>query len=184
MTTPPKVVQLSATDPRIPAKCHEFFPASPAFAEWLADRTASLSASVEFARILCFSLRETFPKSVVSAEAVHRLAVDDDQDAIARINRTYGTPFELVFASMVFLTRISGTITAPDGAKSIDDLVVIRRQSVDAHKDKKLAYMRIWHCAYGMLAGVAIDPRVDTGDRAATVKADPERNPVQPNLKT
>lgn len=163
--------QLSAVDPRIPAKCREFFPASPEFAAWLAERTVQLRASVEFARILCFSLRECFPDAVVAAEAVQRLAVDGDLEAIGRINRAHDNIFAVCFAAMVFLTRISGTIEAPDGAQTMDDLTVRRRPSIDASKRMKGAYCRLWYCAYGMLAGVAIDPRIDDGVRSGAPPA-------------
>lgn len=144
--------------------CEESFPGSPAFAKYLADRLEDMHASLELTRVFCFSLREccTSPPPIVSPECVNRLSVENDEEAIGRMNRAHTKkPSTVICDALVFSTRASGHIKVPRCAKKMDDLNVVKRASIDKSVEKKDAYNRLFYCAYAMLAGVTINPRIE-----------------------
>lgn len=154
----------SVADPRIRVVCEESFPGSPAFATYLANRIHGLQGSVKLARIFCESLHEccTSPPPYVSSECVERLSVENNHEAIGRMNTANpDPPLTVGINTLVLLSRAGGTIKVPRRAKNIDDLLVVRHKSVDASREKKDAYCRLFYCAYAMLVGVTIDPRID-----------------------
>jgi len=157
MRTPTSLVR---SDPRIMEVCETSFPDSPEFAKYLAERVVSLNGSLELARILCSTLLAqcSSPVPTVSAECVDRLAVDSIPAAVGRINATHPDgPFVVVGKAMTFLMRVSGTVVVSSTNKSVDDLVVVPRVSID--QDNKVAYTRLFYCAQAMLAGLKVDPR-------------------------
>lgn len=155
-----QILSLVQKDPRIFAVCEIYFPNSPEFARYLADRVVALGAPYEFARVLCTTLRaqHSLPPPTVSAETVERLSVDTIPSLIIFIlsSCSYGQ-YKAVERAMVFLMRVSGIIEVPRGAASVDDLIVRPRASID--QTKTLAYARLFYCASAMLDGVKIDPR-------------------------
>lgn len=156
------VSQISERDPRIKECLETAFAPSPAFVQYLYQRITALNASLEFTRILCetlLSFYSLYPP--VSAENVERLAVEDDEKAIGRINRVLAPEgiTTAVGQNLVFVLRLKGTIVAPSDAETIHDLRQVPRAAIDLSKLDD--YVTLFFCAQAMLAGVKIDPRAE-----------------------
>ena len=73
------------------------------------------------------------------------------------LSKTFRFQMRLLNA-LVFLMRVSGTIEVPTASKTIDDLLIKPRTSIDQTKTQE--YAKLFYCAQAMLAGVKVDPRV------------------------
>ena len=70
------------------------------------------------------------------------------------------TPTTVIGDVLTFLTRVSGHVKVPRRAKSLKNLKTVRLKTIQARKKQKEAYAQLFLCAYAMLAGVTIDPRM------------------------
>lgn len=157
------VLSFSQKDSRILELCHTYFPNSPEFAKYLADRITAFDGSVELAWVFCTTLLAQCkrPISVVSPDCVTKLSVDHIPNAVGVVNKAYPDGWTKVLDNVfVFRVRLDGTVVAPRGTRSFEDLTLKSRTSVSNSPDKR-ALIRVFYCAQAMLAGVDIDPRAD-----------------------
>lgn len=139
------VTSLATNDSRILHELQESFPGSPDFTEYLSKRLKATNGSLALSRLMSHCLLKSFPKTpIVTGESVTRLGVDEDIEAIGRLNQVQlERRSEVLPSAMYFRLLIERT---ERDSKTIDL----------SHLED---YHHIFWCAYAMLSGIEIDPR-------------------------
>lgn len=136
---------LSAHDPRILRELNEAFPGSPEFASYIARRLCRTNGSLVLVRLMIHYLLNNFPTiPIVTEELVNRLGVDEDINAIGRINQVQLEKRSEVLSSAILFRLAVEKEEKESGAIDFD------------HMED---YHHIFWCACAMLSGLAIDPR-------------------------
>lgn len=127
---------------------HEYqkeFPHSPAFVDYLEQRTVALGGTLEFARWLSCALRAYVPKhSFVSDESVKRLGCDTKRESVWRLSSelSFEEKLHQSFANLLFLQTLNQHVP-----------------SVRLTKSKSEMYVLLFVCACAMLTESTKDPR-------------------------
>jgi hypothetical protein len=131
------------------------FPDSPEFAAYLSRYVIAHDDPYDFALVLIQGLQaccgSQMPPPVVSRDCVLRLSVEEDVEAVGRINQAISRcGINLVRACVTFTMWLRCRMDPKTGHINVREWVdegVIRR------------YLHVFCCAFAMLAGLQIDPR-------------------------
>ncbi len=148
-----ETIPFSHFDSRISDVCATGLPQQPHVAAYLASRLRELGGSVLVARLFVEALA-SIPHTRMATQAdVDRLAVDHDQTLLRAVDQASASAHkrDAICGLVAAFHEDSEPFATQDGTRQWREPMAIR------HSGGLLA---VFNCAYAMVSGVTIDPRV------------------------